>query len=654
MKKKVGSRRVRNLQQPYKFIYIDFETRSGIDLRKVGVVKYINDKDFDVTCFGFKIGKEPIKVALGKMSPKINLKYIATKKDLTELKKVLKSGRYKIVAHNAYFEYCVWNLYLHKHLKLPKIKFEDLICTQALAAFNGVFPLTLEWVAQKIAGIPYTKDKAGRYFMYQTCKKINGKFKETKELYKGLVKYNREDIKATYAVFKSLNFKDLPPKERKFFKAINETKFKGLKWDIKLTKKVLKIFECETNKANSELSRLTKGKIDKITQSVRLLQFFEGTGAVSLGQDALKSIKLNPNNYKLTPRHQLILQILENYKTSSISKLKTALAYNHKGRIHDFLFYHGAHTGRSVGAGVNPLNLPRPSKDYSVKEIKYIKKTSLKKLIKELENPIQTCKDLIRKCIQSTEGRFVIVDYNKIEPAILFWLAGEETGLKEIRNDEKIYELMASTCLGVPVEKISKDSIERHAGKEAILSCGYQVGADKFVARCEAVAGVVLSKEAAKRFIKAYRSKYRSVVFLWGEVERNIVNGMKKAAHEKKPYFLPLPSGRKLCYQELHFEEGQLISLNKGKKQKIYGGVIVENLCQAICRDLMVDDYLLLKNKGYNPVLDVYDEIIMDVPKEGLKEAKKEILNIFMRDRNKCYDGLPIGVDMSVKSRYTK
>jgi DNA polymerase len=222
---------------------------------------------------------------------------------------------------------------------------------------------------------------------------------------------------------------------------------------------------------------------------------------------------------------------------------------------------------------------------------------------------------------------------------------------------EDVYKIMASAIYGKSVDDITKD--ERFVGKTTILGCGYGMGAAKFQAQLKNF-NVEITLDEAKRIIDTYRTTYPKITALWKDagtaldaILRGSAMGLgrdKVLKIEGKDGIL-LPNGLWLRYPNLRkrTEEGKtelVYDTKKGKAtipNRIYGGKVIENVCQALAR-IVIGEQMLLIAKKYKVVMTVHDAIACIVPKDEAKPAQ-EYVEMCMRIRPKWASELPLNCE---------
>lgn len=378
------------------------------------------------------------------------------------------------------------------------------------------------------------------------------------------------------------------------------------------------------------------------------------------------------------------LEILRALGRSSTAKYEAMANWiGEDDRVRGGLLFHGASTGRWSGQGVQPHNFPKGRiKDQEVAWNAL--KTHDKAVIAQLrdskgqpfDGPMDALSSALRGVIIPREGYdLCVADYASIEARVLLWLAGETTALELFRTGGDIYLDMASEIYGYECNK-QDHAKERGLGKIAILGLGYQMGASKFQATCEAQ-GIVIEDDLAERVVHAYRSKYWRVKRLWYATEEVACDAVtsgelrieSRIAWRVEGRFLyaTLPSGRRLAYPDPEVRlratpwgdmkpsltfMGVDPHTHQWKRQTTYGGMLVENLVQAIARDIMADALMRCEQSGkYIPILTVHDELVTEVA-SGTGNAKE--FERLLTDIPWWASGCPIAAEAWIGLRYTK
>jgi DNA polymerase len=241
--------------------------------------------------------------------------------------------------------------------------------------------------------------------------------------------------------------------------------------------------------------------------------------------------------------------------------------------------------------------------------------------------------ELIRTAFIPRPGyKYIVSDFSAIEARVLSHLAGEKWRVDVFRNGRDIYCESASRMFGVPVEKHGQNADLRQKGKQATLSCGYggSVGALRAMGALEAG----MKEEELQPLVDFWRAANPNIVKFWWDVDRAAKDAIKQRTKVKVGLisfeaqsgmlFAHLPSGRRLSYVKPQIGENRF-----GGKSIVYEGVnstthqwdyidtygprLVENIIQAIARDLLTEAILRIsKNPDCKIVAHVHDEIIIE------------------------------------------
>ena len=257
-------------------------------------------------------------------------------------------------------------------------------------------------------------------------------------------------------------------------------------------------------------------------------------------------------------------------------------------------------------------------------------------------------------------------DSSQIEARTLAWLAEQNDLVEAFDRGEDVYKIMASAIYGKDVSEITKD--ERFVGKTTILGCGYGMGAKKFQSQLKNF-NVAIDLEEAERIISTYRQTYPKITELWKKANTALEAILRGSAMDlgrvgalkvKGKEGILLPNGLYLRYPNLrkHTDattgKTELVyDTKKGKAtipNRIYGGKVIENVCQALAR-IAIGEQMLLIAKKYKVVMTVHDAIACIVPKEEVERAV-EYVELCMRIRPKWAPELPLNCESGYGMSY--
>lgn len=641
-------------------IYLDFETRSKVDIRKAGAWRYAEDPSTSVLCLAFSIKDGPVQLWIpGEDIPR-------------DLRYYIDYG-FRVEAHNAFFERSIWRNIMVKMYGWLDIPDDQWACSASLAAAHAI-PRSLEDACITL-GLAEKKDPEGRRIMMKMARPRKPTVNDpsiwnTKpEDFHKLYRYCIQDVKAERGIGRAL--RPLNDLERQVWLLDQKINERGIRVDLEAVEAAIWTARTYVDKWNKHLSMVTGGTVTAATQTARLLTWLQDKGAeiADLTKTTVEeALEAYPNGVI-----SIALQVRQSLSKTSIAKYQAILhGVCQDGRLRDLLMYHGASTGRWTGKLVQPHNMPKNKfKGDLDKYFRLLKKKDLGFLELVHEPVMQTLSQTIRGVFIPGEGKtFYGGDFKGIEARVLLWLAGDEEALQGFRDGKDIYVELARSIYGK--EEINED--ERALGKVGILGAGYGMGKDKFAVTCN-VWGLDCNREDTDKAIDAYRSKYSGVVKLWNNMDsaaklavktgKTIKEGLVSWGCSRGFLFCRLPSGRCLAYYDpkildLDTPWGETkptltyMSVNsvsrKWERTKTFGGKIVENITQAVARDLMAESMLRLEEDGgYEIVLTIHDEIISE-HRRGCKMEFKDI----MRWTPKWADGLPVEVEEWSGARYLK
>jgi DNA polymerase len=351
--------------------------------------------------------------------------------------------------------------------------------------------------------------------------------------------------------------------------------------------------------------------------------------------DAFKDLTEHPDERVQT----LVAARLGNKTTLEETRTERFIGMSARGVFPVPLRYYGAHSGRWSGQdSVNLQNLPSRGADAG----------KIKKAIK-------------------APGGYVVIDCDsaQIEARVLAWLAGQDDFVLAFKEKRDVYKLMASQIYGIPAEQVTTGSgSQRQVGKTVVLGAGYGVGHVKLKAFLKTQAGVEVTLAEAKRIIETYRSSAGHIAAFWQRANNALTSmmqgqsiqvdaiGIVQAVAGKG---LTLPSGLHIQYPGLRAhvgEEGkrELVYTSKGLPVRIYGGKVVENVCQAVARQVVAEQMLRVA-KRYKVVLTVHDAIAIIAKKEEAAEAQA-YLEECMSWNPKWATGLPLACESGMGESY--
>lgn len=681
-------------------LHLDFETRSAVDIKKVGSWAYAEHPSTDVICMSYALNDEKPRLLTGE--------------HIRGGVKLLIPPDAILVAHSAHFEYGIFNRILHRRHGWEAISDpKRWSCTLSRSVMCGL-PASLEKAALAHR-LEVKKDMDGRRALLRICKPIgidalSGEpiFDESPILYQRVYAYCGVDVEVEQALDKVLP--ELSAEERKVWELDLVINRRGFQVDVPLAQKAAALAETTAKQLNVELHELTctspdcaKDRIlycngvEKATQVTGIKKWIEAQGLPvppSLDKFAVDQLLADP---AMPQKVKDVLSIRRQVGKSSTAKFTaTVNAACADGRIRGGLQYHAAATGRWGGRLVQPHNYPKGFDQTQ-------QAAAIGVIMGEIPKSIQVAygaqaiqavygakamdalSNVLRGTIIAAPGNeLVVADFSAIESRVLLWLADDKLALGKYKMGVNLYLDMAKAIY-------QRGDLDKHnapkeyaVGKAAILGAGYGMGPVRFVSAC-ATAGIEITPEFAVTVIKAWREKYRTVVQMWYATERAALAAVKTPGSyqtamggrvlfgmDKTRRFLvcKLPSGRYLFYfkpsikvidgprgekEELHYWGAGLGGTLE--EFKTYGGSLVENITQAVARDLMANGMLKAEAFDFPIVLTVHDELVAEIRQEATEHDQDIALELFIKlmcDVPAWADGCPVVAEGWIGRRYRK
>ncbi len=665
-------------------MHLDFETRSELDIWKVGAWNYSMHPSTEILCMAYAINRQRPHIIPFKdnITPAHNPGF-------GELLDNLVNNDFIFTAHYSMFENYIWHNILVKRYGWPEIPLRQWRCTAALAASHAL-PRALDKAA-KALGTKHQKDLAGKAVMLKMCKprkptKHNkAKWHESPEDFQKLYDYCIDDEEVEREIDQTLPA--LNNLEQEVWFLDQKINTRGIQVDTEAVDAALYLIEKFSEECNSRLKVITGGFLDKASQVQRIKNWMKTKGVVlpDLTKDSVTKALADG-------KHPEILEALKIRQQIGKTSVKKFQAFKNAtcgdGRVRDMFVYHGASTGRWAGKIVQLHNLPRgnlKNPEMCIEVMKWRDLEKFKFLYKDVMGAISSC---VRGALIAAPGKdLLVVDFAAIEARVVAWVAGQLEALKEFADPNiDPYVNMAKVVFGDSSITKEKDPNKRFIGKQAVLGGGFGMGWEKFKATCESEAlklgmNITVTDALAKATIKAFRKKNHKVKDLWEEVEKAAIEAVRydkkvKLKNSEIQYYVvgdflycQLPSGRKLAYHHPkikrvpYFEQTKealtFMGVGKNKnylRQQTWGGTLVENFVQAIARDFLVEAMLRVEKKGFKLVLHVHDEPVAEVDewvKDGI-DFKLKTFIMSVKQLPSWAKGCPIDAEGFRTKRYRK
>lgn len=616
-------------------LWIDIETYSPVDLAKAGVYKYTEHPDWRILMCSWALNDDKVQRAEGHEA-------------ILEIPGLF-DGQILKIAHNASFERVNLSRLKNRGRKggkfLPPEQFFD---TAALARAWGL-PASLKDFALALGA--EEKDEAGTRLINLFSKPSRKGERVTKEEkpddWAAFGAYCDQDVETMRDAAKRLG-RDFPRGERAVYEVDQRINDRGVRVDVALAEAAERCFKGNRAEAMKEIEKIAGVDNGNSVAQLRAWLKSRGVDTEDLRKDTVK--ELLEGDLPDDVRRVLVLR--QECAVSAAAKFTAAIrATNDDGRLRGTMQYFGASTGRFAGRLIQFQNLARdgfkgPDRGYDTTA----EEAAVGRLLEGGSIPSPELKKLIRPLLM---GPFVVCDYSSIEPRVLAWLAGEQWMIDAFNNNEDIYVATAAK-LGGP-----EKGFDRQRGKLMTLSCGYKGGvgaALKMGGRNIMPKGTpedILRKEL-QAIINNWRDKSPAVRRFWSQLERilgtggGVDTGLVSIEVKGQDRYVWLPSKRPIVYRGLTRRWKQPLDvdgtplgparlvphvLNTGGDRArvpykpLHGGIITENIVQAVARDILVAALRRLEEAGWPVVTHIHDEVVCEIPADRRGMSEEALVN---------------------------
>jgi DNA polymerase len=638
-----------------KAISIDIETFSSVGLSKSGVYRYAEGEDFEVLFFGYSIDGGEVQVIDLACGEKIPPVIISALSDPTITK----------WAFNAQFE----RICLSRFLGFPTGTYLDPTgwhCTMVWSATLGL-PLSLEGVGS-VLGLEKQKLQEGKNLIKYFCvpcaaTKANGGRRRNlpqhdTEKWETFKAYNKRDVETEIGIQEKLSKFPVSDTEWDNYRLDQIINDRGISLDMDFVKQAICCDEVTKTRLRSLIQNLTNLENPSSVQQMKEWLADNGLETDTLGKAAVAElIKTAPADLGE------VLSLRQELAKSSVKKY-TAMenVVGSDGRARGLIQFYGANrTGRYAGRLIQVQNLPQNHLP-DLEDARNLIKAGLFDAVDMLyDSTSSVLSELIRTAFVPKDGsRFIVADFSAIEARIIAWLAGERWRMDVFENGGDIYCASASQMFHVLVEKNGINGHLRQKGKIAELALGYggSVGALKAMGALQM--GVL--EEELQPLVTAWRQSNPRIVKLWWDVDKAAMTAVRQKTatethgirftYQSGMLFITLPSGRNLVYVKPRIGVNQFGSdaityegvggTKKWERIESYGPKFVENIVQATARDILTEAMLRLSASGFEIVMHVHDEAVLEVPLG--KSSVDEICQI-MAVKPKWANGLLLSAD---------
>lgn len=666
---------------------VDIETTSACDLPSCGAEKYAQDPSTRILCIAWDDADSPFPEG-----PK--LWRCDRSPALSDTFNVL-LGADLLIAHNAQFERSVIG-----HI-CPRLKASHRWADSAMLCGAAGRPHALRDACYSLC-LPDSLEKDARgkrllnMFSLQASKLYVGGPSANPAAFDELCEYCRQDVRAESAIWRALAprfYDSLLRRQWAMDCAVNDA---GIPIDEDEIRGAKAIYEYLQEDAECAATELTGGVSLRSTPALREWTAANGYALDSFARDAVDEALANRTACDGAPEVERLLRLRKAVAGTAGKKFSAFIdRVCDDGRIRGALMARVAHTGRYAGRGIQPQNLPRGFTDAGLVPI--VRETArggasdvrgaveLMHLIADGQE-CDALAGLCRDSICAPDGRvFVVADYSAVEARVLAWLAGERWVNDIFHGDGKIYERTAAAMYRKPVDEISKH--ERMAGKIATLALGYGGGVGA-LQRFASAYGIAWSDAEAGEIVRSWRNSRPATLGFWKTVEKAFRDAMwnrralcklgsrtcevKLDTIAGRPVIIfRLPSGRALVYwdPQTDVENGEIAVETYGggdspmparakgaKTSRLYGGILAENITQAVAFDLLLGSLLEIHERHADKcriIMHIHDEIVVECP-EAIAPTVAAAVRGAMEKTPAWAPGLKLKAEPEVMRRYRK
>lgn len=636
-------------------LHHDFETFSLVDLKKHGLARYARHKSTEVLFLWYAFDEE---------EPEIWYPCDPLPKRLRD---ALTDPEVIKAAHNASFERAIW-----EHVVGIEIPVEQFECSMAHAMWLSL-PGDLDTLSSVLRLDDKTaKMKAGKALVKFFCMPRkptktkqytrNTKFTDPVK-WKQFLEYGRRDVIAERVAARRLAHFPMSRFERDLWFVDQHINERGVPFDREFVQQALKVIAVEKARLLKEMTKISG--LSNPTSGAQALPWLRERGYpfTNLKAPSVKKA-LADWDWNLSDGAFEFLQLHVEAARSSISKLQKMLdiATDEDTLPNTMQFAGAGRTARWAGRAVQVQNLPRPlrelEEEWALLEARdAIMAGDLEWLRVLVSSPMGAIASCIRTALKAPRGMMMTsCDLASIESVVIAWLSGCDKLIEAFVENKDVYKVFASRMFGVPYEEVKK-WMRQHA-KPGVLGAGYRLSGGLEVGEYPEVTktglwgyaenmGIEMTQEESAAVVAFFRDEYVEIVELWYELERAVrtVIETKQPVHVgpivmdlKAPFLrMKLPSGRYLHYLRPRMMQKKIkVGVDKatgkpkyklkvgftyegygGKSGKTWmridshGGKIVENLVQAIARELLAIGIMRAWKAGLDIRMHVHDEIVV-------------------------------------------
>ena len=589
----------------------------------------------------------------------------------------------QIRAHNAAFERLIfWHV-----LDIP-FALEQFYCTSAQARANCL-PGSLEDIGRALSS-KMKKDYRGSQLIRQlSIPRADGTFNNDPELMAEMIAYCEQDVRVMREISKAMrNLSDTELADYHVNERVND---RGVGVDVPLCEAAIRHAESELQDIERLVCEITHNEITTVRspkmrewvlarvgpEAKKLMTVYkDGAAKFSIDKTVRANLLAMDNPDELPPDVADVVQCADDLWASSVAKFsRLKQLAGEDSRVRGaFIFAGGSATGRASSYGAQVHNFTRKcSAEPDATRQALVRGHSI--VPRYGKRVTDVLKGMLRPAlVPKRDHVLVVADWAAIEARATPWLSADplaEPVLDVFRAGGDIYKREAAGIYNTTPEAVTGD--QRQIGKVAILSLGFAGGVGAFSAMGRAY-GVHMSEHEAQRIVDRWRRANPWAVRYWQKLEDAYTRAMRNVNHEfivgrvaymfdGQHLWYALPSGRVLCYPFARLESDGVSYLKAAWKPaqdakewpraRLWKGLACENITQATANDLLRHSLRELDRMGFDVVLHVHDEIVIECASEAA-EFVAEHLHEVMCTTPDWAQGFPLNAEVKVMERYGK
>lgn len=648
-------------------IHLDFETYSEKNLKETGAFRYAEDPSTEALMLAYSIGSD--------QAVTIDLSRDPMPRELHPLFDAIQKGM-PVCAHNAQFERLIWTKVCIWFPVSPHPN--QWNCTAARARMLAL-PGSLDGAAEAL-GVKIRKDPRGKALIDLFCKpQVKGEWKGKRVLpgdspddYEAFMDYCRQDVEVEKRLDKILP--ELSSVEADCFELDYRINDRGMPVNMG---RVNRAFDFVEEYSETLLDKAKKISGYRPTQREKTLAYLESRGYPLPDLQAATVERLAKKKGLPADLVELLDTRIELSRAGTKKLTAIRNTVSEDGRIRGGFLFSAASTRRWSSTGVQMHNLQKAEGETNPEVVMQMLDFDPMGLLDIFDRPLTVLAQSVRSFFEADDDKvFHVADYSSVEPRGTAWLANEEWMLKAYRNKEDLYRIAAGKVYNKDPKTLLKEGPERFMGKQLVLGCGYGMGPDRFI---ETVAkfGTRITKDEATEAVYGYRKSVPNIIKFWRWIEaccikatrewKTIRQGMLRfrpatLSNGFRVLYIDMPSGT-IAYPKPRVGQRMWNGMPQDQflfytplgsswiETDTFGGSLVENVVQALCRDILRDGLLAADKAGHYVVGHVHDEGLAEGrdSKDDLRDFQHHLSN-----SSPWAEGFPIETEAFLSKVYKK